>query len=73
MTANYRFVTSASPWGGESEVPCDLGAPMLSVTGAGAAFQTPEDVTADFTSPASLATAGRAIANAFDTLLETLD
>lgn len=72
-TANYRFVASASSWGGESEVLCDLGAPMLSVTGAGAAFHTPEDVTADVTSPASLATAGRAIADAFDTLLETLD
>ena len=72
-TANYRFVASTPSWGGESEVLCDLGAPMLSVTGAGAAFHTPEDITADVTSPASLAIAGRAIADAFDTLIETLD
>ena len=59
-TAAYRFEASTASWGGESEVLCELGAPMLSVTGAGAAFHTPEDVTADAVSGiAALASAAR--------------
>ena len=67
-TAAYRFEASTASWGGESEVLCELGAPMLSVTGAGAAFHTPEDVTADVTSPASLALASAALGDAVQAL-----
>lgn len=68
-SANYRFVGETDSWSGESEVLRDLGVPMLSVTGAGADFHTPDDITAEVTSPASMRLAGDAIGKAFAALL----
>jgi len=70
-TANYRFLSGVDEWSGESEVLCDLGVPMLSVTGAGIEFHTPEDVTAHVTSPRSLKLASDAIGTAFHTLISS--
>lgn len=70
-TANYRFIAGADDWSGESEVLCELGVPMLSVTGAGVEFHTPEDTTGQVTSPTSLALASRAIGDALDSLISS--
>ncbi|MDG1367903.1 MAG: hypothetical protein P8P85_12665 [Acidimicrobiales bacterium] len=69
---NYRFVGATDSWGGESEVLCDLGVPMLSVTGAGADFHTPADITADVTSPATMRLVSDAIAASFATLVRSI-
>ena len=70
--ANYRFLGATDTWVGESEVLCELGVPMLSVTGAGAEFHTPEDHTARVTSPGSLALTCDAIGDALDALVSSL-
>ena len=49
---------------------CDLDVPMLSFTGSGIAFHTPEDTTAQVTSAASLTLVADAVANAVDALLD---
>ena len=71
-TVNYRFMGATDSWGGESEVLCDLGVPMLSVTGAGADFHTPEDITADVTSPGTMQSVSDAIAEAFAALIRSV-
>lgn len=71
-SVNYRFMGATDAWGGESEVLCDLGVPMLSVTGAGVDFHTPEDITADVTSPETLQRVSGAIAEAFATLVRSV-
>lgn len=71
-SVNYRFVRGADSWGGESEVLCDLGVPMLSVTGAGADFHTPEDIAVEVTSPVTMRRVGDAIAAAFAALVRSL-
>ena len=52
--AAFIFRPETESWLGESEVFCDLDVPMLSFTGSGIAFHTPEDTTAQVTSAASL-------------------
>jgi hypothetical protein len=50
-----ELATSSSTWHGEAESLCRLQVPMLSLTGAGAEFHTPDDRAEAVTSPASLA------------------
>ncbi len=57
---HYRAETPS--WTGESEVFCELGVPMLSFTGAGLDFHTPEDTPDRATSPVALATVAAAVA-----------
>jgi len=71
-SVNYRFVGDAGSWGGESEVLCELDTPMLSLTGAGAEFHTPEDITADVTSPLTMQRVSAAIATAFAALVRSI-
>ena len=66
----FIFRPETESWLGESEVFCDLNVPMLSFTGSGVAFHTPEDTTAQVTSAASLALVADAVANAVDALLD---
>ena len=68
--AAFSFRPETASWLGESEVFCDLDAPMLSFTGSGVAFHTPEDTTAQVTSAASLTLVADAVANAVDALLD---
>ncbi len=56
--------TGTERWLGESEVFCELGVPMLSFTGSGLDFHTPEDTPERATSPASLAAVAKAIGEA---------
>lgn len=70
--ANFHVVDETDSWGGEAEVLCDLGVPMLSVTGAGAEFHTPEDRTAHVTSAGSLALTRDAIGDALAALVSSL-
>ncbi len=57
-------ITSTAEWLGESEVFCDVGAPMLSLTGAGIDFHTPDDIPDRATSAASLERVALAITEA---------
>ena len=68
--AAFIFRPETESWLGESEVFCDLDVPMLSFTGSGIAFHTPEDTTAQVTSAASLTLVADAVANAVDALLD---
>ena len=68
----FIFRPETESWLGESEVFCDLDVPMLSFTGSGVAFHTPEDTTAQVTSAASLALVTDAVANAVDALLDRI-
>ncbi len=56
--------TSTERWLGESEVFCEVGVPMLSFTGSGIDFHTPEDTPERATSPRSLARVAKAIGTA---------
>ena len=67
--AAFIFRPETESWLGES-VFCDLDVPMLSFTGSGIAFHTPEDTTAQVTSAASLTLVAGAVANAVGALLD---
>lgn len=56
--------TGATSWIGEAEVFAALGVPMLSLSGAGPQFHTPEDTPEAATSPRSLETAADAVFDA---------
>ncbi len=62
--AAFHVRTDTDRWLGESEVFCELGVPMLSFTGSGIDFHTPEDTPARATSASSLATVAAAIGEA---------
>ena len=66
--ASFQFRPDTSAWLGESEVFCALGVPMISFTGSGVDFHTPEDTPERATSPDSLATVAAAIADAAEAL-----
>jgi Peptidase family M28 len=71
-----RVRPSSSLWIGEGEAWARLARPLLSITGAGAAFHTPEDVAESSTSAASLARVAEAVAAAtaaFDTVTRAFD
>ena len=68
----WSFVPEPEPdaWLGEGEVWSELDLPVLSVTGAGPWFHTPEDTPSNSTSPESLAVCAAALGEAveaFDT------
>jgi hypothetical protein len=66
----WSFVPEPDAWLGEGEVWSELDLPMLSVTGAGPWFHTPEDTPSNSTSPESLAVCAAALGEAveaFDT------
>ena len=58
------LVTGSTGWLGESEVFCDLAVPMLSLTGSGIDFHTPDDTPERATSPGSLARVAAAVGDA---------
>jgi hypothetical protein len=66
--ASFIFRPDTDGWLGESEVFCALGVPMLSFTGSGVDFHTPDDTPERATSPDALATVAAAIAHAVDEL-----
>ncbi|MEM8708154.1 MAG: hypothetical protein AAGE98_16950, partial [Actinomycetota bacterium] len=68
--AAFIFRPGTESWLGESEVFCDMGVPMLSFTGSGIDFHTPEDTASRATSPASLELTAAAIGDAVDALLD---
>ncbi len=63
-TIDLRLVTDTQRWMGESEVFCQIPAPMLSFTGSGIDFHTPDDTPERVTSPKSLALVADAIGDA---------
>ncbi len=66
----WSFVPEPDAWLGEGEVWCRTELPLLSVTGAGPWFHTPEDTPSNSTSPDSLAVCAAALGEAveaFDT------
>ena len=67
--AAFNVRPETTSWLGESEVLCDLETPMISFTGSGIDFHTPEDTPPRATSPDALATAAGAIGDAVDVLL----
>ncbi|MEM9465217.1 MAG: hypothetical protein AAGA90_07575 [Actinomycetota bacterium] len=68
--ASFVFRPDTTGWLGESEVLCDLGVPMISFTGSGIDFHTPEDTPSRATSPAALATVADAIGDAIEAVWE---
>lgn len=66
--AAFHYRPDTDAWLGESEVFCTLDVPMISFTGSGADFHTPEDTPERATSPESLATVAAAIAAATEAL-----
>lgn len=68
--AAFIFRPDTATWLGESEVLCELDVPMLSFTGSGVDFHTPEDTPERATSPAALATVASAIGDAGEALLD---
>ena len=68
--ASFAFRPDTDGWLGESEVFCDLGVPMISFTGSGLDFHTPEDTPDRATSPASLATVSAALGDAVEVLFD---
>lgn len=58
------LTTSPSRWVGEGEVWEQVGPPLLSTTGAGLDFHTPNDLAGRVTSPAALARVAESFANA---------
>jgi len=68
--AGFIVRTATDRWMGESEVFCALERPMVSFTGNGIDFHTPEDTTARVTSAQSLTTVADAIAGTVHALLE---
>lgn len=64
--------TATERWIGEGEAWSRLGVPLLSSTGAGIDFHTPEDQPERVTSPASLALVAAAFADATAALLEAV-
>jgi|DEB0MinimDraft_10_1074344.scaffolds.fasta_scaffold00333_5 hypothetical protein len=69
--AAFMVHTGTDRWMGESEVFCTLGRPMLSFTGNGIDFHTPEDRSPEVTSAHSLAIVAESVANAVDALIST--
>lgn len=67
--ATFMYRPETEGWLGESEVFCAMDIPMLSFTGSGRSFHTPEDIAADVTSPESLALVADAIGDAVEALL----
>jgi hypothetical protein len=66
----WSFVPEPDSWLGEGEVWSEFDLPLLSVTGAGPWFHTPEDTPSNSTSPESLAVCAAALGEAveaFDT------
>lgn len=66
-----KLTASATTWIGEAEAWKDLAVPMLSLSGAGLHFHTPEDHAVDVTSPASLARVAQAFTDAALALIAT--
>ena len=66
--AAFTYRPETSGWLGESEVFCDLEVPMISFTGSGIDFHTPEDTPERSTSPDALATTAAAIGDAVEEL-----
>ena len=67
--ADLNLVTEPTAWVGEAQVLQRLGLPMLSLSGAGIDFHTPEDTPERATSPDALATVAKSMveaAEAFD-------
>jgi hypothetical protein len=62
--ARLALAADVQRWIGEGEIFCRLNTPMLSFTGAGVDFHTPEDTPQRATSPAALATVAEAFAEA---------
>ena len=62
--AGFAYLPATPDWSGESEVLCALDCPMLSMTGMGIDFHTPDDTPARATSAPSLAIVADAIADA---------
>ena len=67
--ACYRVVPDPTGWLGEGAVWQEWPVPILSLSGMGPWFHTPEDVPEASTSPASLVTAADAVADAVAALL----
>lgn len=67
---NLTLEAAASQWTGESEVFSALGVPMLSFSGAGKDFHTPQDIPSAATSPRALAQVARGFG---DTIRSFLD
>ncbi|MEM8706226.1 MAG: hypothetical protein AAGE98_07205 [Actinomycetota bacterium] len=68
--AAFVYHSQTDRWIGESEVFCEMARPMLSFTGSGIDFHTPEDTASRVTSPASLELVATAIGDAVDALLD---
>ncbi|MEO0492513.1 MAG: hypothetical protein AAF081_03765 [Actinomycetota bacterium] len=68
--AGFHYRPGTDGWLGESEVFCEMGISMLSFTGSGRTFHTPEDLAARVTSPASLELVAQAIGDAVEALLD---
>ncbi|MEM9519167.1 MAG: hypothetical protein AAGA37_07610 [Actinomycetota bacterium] len=66
--AGFGYRPGTERWLGESEVFCELDVAMLSFTGSGIDFHTPEDTPSRATSPPALAVVADAIADAVDAL-----
>ncbi len=64
----WSFVPEPDSWLGEGEVWCQTGSPLLSVTGAGPWFHTPQDTPSNSTSPDSLAVCAAALGEAAEAL-----
>jgi hypothetical protein len=64
----WSFVPEPDAWLGEGEVWCQTGSPLLSVTGAGPWFHTPQDTPSNSTSPDSLAVCAAALGEAVEAL-----
>jgi hypothetical protein len=62
--ANLALTPSCESWIGEAEVFRTLGVPLLSISGAGVDFHTPEDLPDRVTSPHSMRTAADAVFDA---------
>ncbi len=71
-TIGLDLTTGADSWIGEGEVFCHLDAPLLSFTGAGVDFHTPEDTPERATSPDALAAVAKAIGDAVEAITDVL-
>ncbi len=70
VAASYNLVTESSRWVGEATTWAKTGLPLLSFSGAGADFHTPEDTPERATSPSSLRLATDAVAATIDAFVE---
>ncbi|MDH3705448.1 MAG: hypothetical protein OES57_05240 [Acidimicrobiia bacterium] len=72
-SARLDLVAGATSWIGEAEAFARVGTPLLSFSGAGTDFHTPEDLPHRATSPEALDTAADAVASAVTHFVASLE